>query len=102
MGPKQKHWTRRWFVLKGSELKYYRSKESFFGMNRPRGTIDLTSWCKLTRDEDTAAFQVSQPLCSTKLSPFSLNSHLLQLATPKRTYHLMSDSHHDCQEWIRG
>ena len=36
---------RRWFVLAGSELRYYRNKESSFG--RPRKTINLNSWCKL-------------------------------------------------------
>lgn len=41
---------RKWFVLKGSELKYYKNKEGSFG--RPRRTINLSSWCKLvTVDE---------------------------------------------------
>ena len=36
---------RRWFVLVGQELRYYRSKEASLG--RPRKVINLNSWCKL-------------------------------------------------------
>ena len=58
MDPKQKRWSRRWFVLRGSELKYYRTKDAFFGLKRPKGVINLDSWCKLSRRESLEAFEV--------------------------------------------
>ena len=58
MDPKQKRWNRRWFVLKGSELKYYRNKDSFYSLKRPRGVINLDLWCKLSRRGTMAAFEV--------------------------------------------
>ena len=48
---------RKWFVLKGSELKYYKNKEGSFG--RPRRTINLSSWCKLAT-VDELSFKVGR------------------------------------------
>ena len=77
MGPEKKRWTRRWFVLKGSELKYYRSKDQ----KRTRGVINLDSWCKLSRIGTPEAFQ---------------------LATPKKMYHLIARNQQECEEWLKG
>lgn len=41
---------KRWFVLAGSEFRYYRNKESSLG--RPRKIINLNSWCKLAVIDD--------------------------------------------------
>lgn len=81
LDPRLKHWTKRWFVLRGKELKYYRSKvcESV-GVLRvlmreggkrniivlfqehscnPKGVVNLGAWCRITRHELTSSFQVS-------------------------------------------
>ena len=52
---------RRWFVLVGSELKYYRSKES--SLDRPRKTINLNTWCKLAVVDDVT-FKVCDIIAS--------------------------------------
>ena len=57
---KQRRVAKRWFVLRGSELKYYRAKETFFGIGGPRGVIDLGGWCRLSRCVRPTAFQVSK------------------------------------------
>ena len=55
MDPKPK---RLWFVLNGTELKYYRNKESFFKPNRAKATVSLESWCKLSRLSGGSSFEV--------------------------------------------
>ena len=54
---KQRRVAKRWFVLRGSELKYYRAKETFFGIGGPRGVIDLGGWCRLSRCVRPTTFQ---------------------------------------------
>ena len=79
MGPEnKKRYNRRWFVLTGSELKYYRSHKD---LKRPRGVIKLESWCKLTKLKSPDAFE---------------------LATPQRTYQLMAKSPQECNDWLKG
>ena len=80
MGPEnKKRFTRRWFVLKGSELKYYRSHKD---MKRPRGVIKLDSWCKLTS--------------------LSKSQEAFELATPQRTFQLAAKNSLECSEWMKG
>ena len=79
IGPEnKKRFTRRWFVLKGSELKYYRSHKD---MKRPRGVIKLDSWCKLTNLKSQEAFE---------------------LATSQRTLQLAAKNALECSEWLKG
>ena len=84
LDPRLKNWTRRWFVLKGKELKYYRSKvcqflslslslsplscsfvifpsdtQECWNCAKPKGIINLAQWCRITRHEMTSSFQVS-------------------------------------------
>ena len=79
MGPEnKKRYTRRWFVLKSSELKYYRSHKD---TKRPRGVIKLDSWCRLTKLKSKDAFE---------------------LATPQRTFQLVAKNALECSEWLKG
>lgn len=79
MGPEnKKRYNRRWFILKGSELKYYRSHKD---QKRPRGVINLSSWCKLTKLNSQEAFE---------------------LATPQKTYQLVAKSARECNDWLKG
>jgi hypothetical protein len=77
LDPKLKHWTKRWFILKGKELKYFSKKGN---QCRAKGVINLGTWCKITRNELASSFQ---------------------LATPTRTYHLVAASSTDCEDWIK-
>lgn len=79
LDPRLKHWTRRWFVLKGKELKYYSKKAT--SLSKAKGVINLETWCRITRHEMTSSFQ---------------------LATPSRTYHFVADSNAECEEWIKA
>ena len=71
-----KNWNRRWMVLKGSELKYYKPNKKTM-----KGVINLDTWCKLSK-------------CSTP--------DTFQLATQKKVYHWVSKSEQECDAWIRG
>ena len=82
IAPKQKHWTKRWFILKGSELKYYRTREYFFGYKRPKGLVNLALCCQLSRHETTEG--------------------MFELSTAKRTYLLAASTAQECDEWITG
>ena len=79
MGPEnKKRYNRRWFVLKGSELKYYRSHKD---LKRPRGVIKLDSWCKLSKLKSLNGFE---------------------LATPQKIYQLVAKNEHECSDWLTG
>lgn len=71
-----KNWNRRWFVLKNTELKYFKPNKKTL-----KGVINLETWCKLTRSPVSDAFE---------------------LATHKKTYHLVCKSEQECSEWIEG
>lgn len=76
MDVRLKNWNRRWFVLKGTELKYYKPNKKAL-----KGVINLDSWCKLVKGQSPDCFQ---------------------LVTPRKTYHLVCKSEQECKEWLQG
>lgn len=71
-----RNWNRRWFVLKDTELKYYKPNRRAL-----KGVINLDSWCKLIKGQSPDSFQ---------------------LVTPKKTYHLVCKCEKECDEWLEG
>ncbi|XP_078413292.1 pleckstrin homology domain-containing family H member 2 isoform X2 [Cetorhinus maximus] len=78
MGGKVKTWKRRWFVLKGGELLYYKSPSDV--ICKPQGQIELNISNHIVR-------------CDGKQT--------IQLITEKKTYYLTADSPNILEEWIR-
>ncbi|XP_038607130.1 pleckstrin homology domain-containing family H member 2 isoform X2 [Tachyglossus aculeatus] len=78
MGGRVRAWTRRWFVLKGGELLYYKSPSDV--VRKPQGQIELSANSRIVRGE-----------CK----------QTVQLATEKRTFYLSADSPNILEEWVR-
>nr|DBA27194.1 TPA: hypothetical protein GDO54_011362 [Pyxicephalus adspersus] len=78
MGGKLKTWKRRWFVLKGGELLYYKSPSDV--ICKPQGQIELNSSSHIVRGD---------------------GKQTVQLVTEKRTYYLTADSPNILDEWVR-
>ncbi|XP_073420312.1 pleckstrin homology domain-containing family H member 2 isoform X2 [Dendrobates tinctorius] len=78
MGGKLKTWKRRWFVLKGGELLYYKSPSDV--IRKPQGQIELNSYSHIVRGD---------------------GKQTVQLVTEKRTYYLTADSPNILDEWVR-
>ncbi|XP_068927700.1 pleckstrin homology domain-containing family H member 2 isoform X2 [Petaurus breviceps papuanus] len=78
MGGKVKTWKRRWFVLKGGELLYYKSPSDV--IRKPQGHIELSMSSHIVRGD---------------------NKQTVQLTTEKRTYYLTADSPNILEEWIK-
>ncbi|XP_005296162.2 pleckstrin homology domain-containing family H member 2 isoform X3 [Chrysemys picta bellii] len=78
MGGKVKTWKRRWFVLKGGELLYYRSPSDV--IRKPQGQIELNVSSHIVRGD---------------------GKQTVQLITEKRTYYLTADSPNILEEWIK-
>ncbi|XP_040849929.1 pleckstrin homology domain-containing family H member 2 isoform X2 [Ochotona curzoniae] len=78
MGGKVKTWKRRWFVLKGGELLYYKSPSDV--IRKPHGHIELSASCNILRGD---------------------NKQTVQLTTEKHTYYLTADSPNILEEWIK-
>ncbi|RUP50014.1 hypothetical protein BC936DRAFT_140680 [Jimgerdemannia flammicorona] len=80
----RKSFHKRWFVLKGSELKYYKTEEDPI----PHGVIDLN-------DYSTVAHE------TCKKSPFAF---VLKPRAPKehRAYMLFADSQEEMNLWIKA
>ncbi|CAI9614784.1 unnamed protein product [Staurois parvus] len=78
MGGKLKTWKRRWFVLKGGELLYYKSPSDV--IRKPQGQIELNSSSHIVRGD---------------------GKQTVQLVTEKRTYYLTADSPNILDEWVR-
>ncbi|XP_067901278.1 pleckstrin homology domain-containing family H member 2 isoform X2 [Heterodontus francisci] len=78
MGGKVKTWKRRWFILKGGELLYYKSPSDV--ICKPQGQIELNVSNHIVR-------------CDGKQT--------IQLITEKKTYYLTADSPNILEEWIR-
>ncbi|XP_039768991.1 pleckstrin homology domain-containing family H member 2 isoform X2 [Ornithorhynchus anatinus] len=78
MGGRVRAWTRRWFVLKGGELLYYKSPSDV--VRKPQGQIELSANSRIVRGE---------------------SKQTVQLATEKRTYYLSADSPNILEEWVR-
>nr|XP_056709597.1 pleckstrin homology domain-containing family H member 2 [Euleptes europaea] len=78
MGGKVKTWKRRWFVLKGGELLYYKSPSDV--IRKPQGQIELSASSRIVRGD---------------------GKQTVQLTTEKRTYYLTADSPNILEEWIK-
>uniref|UniRef100_A0A672UM69 Pleckstrin homology, MyTH4 and FERM domain containing H2 n=1 Tax=Strigops habroptila TaxID=2489341 RepID=A0A672UM69_STRHB len=78
MGGKVKTWKRRWFVLKGGELLYYKSPSDV--IRKPQGQIELNASSQIERGD---------------------GKQTIQLTTEKRTYYLTADSPNILEEWIK-
>ncbi|KAM6179958.1 pleckstrin homology domain-containing family H member 2 isoform 2-T2 [Erethizon dorsatum] len=78
MSGKVKTWKRRWFVLKGGELLYYKSPSDV--IRKPQGHIELSASCSILRGD---------------------NKQTVQLTTGKHTYYLTADSPNILEEWIK-
>ncbi|XP_010183259.1 PREDICTED: pleckstrin homology domain-containing family H member 2-like, partial [Mesitornis unicolor] len=78
MGGKVKTWKRRWFVLKGGELLYYKSPSDV--IRKPQGQIELNACSHIERGD---------------------GKQTIQLTTEKRTYYLTADSPNILEEWIK-
>ncbi|KAE8600643.1 hypothetical protein XENTR_v10013342 [Xenopus tropicalis] len=78
MGGKIKTWKRRWFVLKGGELLYYKSPSDV--IRKPQGQIELNSSSHILKGD---------------------GKQTVQLVTEKRTYYLTADSPNILDEWVR-
>lgn len=78
MSVRVKTWKRRWFVLKGGELLYYKSPSDV--IRKPQGHIELSASCSILRGD---------------------NKQTVQLATEKHTYYLTADSPNILEEWIK-
>ncbi|XP_055986504.1 pleckstrin homology domain-containing family H member 2 [Sorex fumeus] len=70
-------WRRRWFVLKGGELLYYKSPSDV--IRRPQGHIELGASCSIVRGE---------------------SKQTVQLVTEKHTHYLTADSPNLLEEWL--
>ncbi|XP_048338961.1 pleckstrin homology domain-containing family H member 2 [Sphaerodactylus townsendi] len=78
MGGKVNTWKRRWFVLKGGELLYYKSPSDV--IRKPQGQIELSASSRIVRSD---------------------GKQTVQLTTEKRTYYLTADSPNILEEWIK-
>ncbi|KAJ8401154.1 hypothetical protein AAFF_G00387360 [Aldrovandia affinis] len=78
MGSQVKAWKRRWFILKNSEILYYKSPSDV--IRKPQGQMELNSSCRIVRGE---------------------GAHTFQLITEKKTFYLTADSPNILEEWIR-
>uniref|UniRef100_A0A8D0GKU6 Pleckstrin homology, MyTH4 and FERM domain containing H2 n=1 Tax=Sphenodon punctatus TaxID=8508 RepID=A0A8D0GKU6_SPHPU len=78
MGGKVKTWKRRWFVLKGGELLYYKSPSDV--IRKPQGQIELSASTHIVRAD---------------------GKQTVQLTTEKQTYYLTADSPNILEEWIK-
>lgn len=78
MSGKVKTWKRRWFVLKGGELLYYKSPSDV--IRKPQGHIELSASCSIVKGD---------------------NKQTVQLTTEKHTYYLTADSPNILEEWIK-
>ncbi|XP_037384046.1 pleckstrin homology domain-containing family H member 2 isoform X1 [Talpa occidentalis] len=78
MSGKVKTWKRRWFVLKGGELLYYKSPSDV--IRKPQGHIELSAASSILRGD---------------------NKQTVQLTTEKHTYYLTADSPNILEEWMK-
>ncbi|XP_025058995.1 pleckstrin homology domain-containing family H member 2 isoform X3 [Alligator sinensis] len=78
MSGKVKTWKRRWFVLKGGELLYYKSPSDV--IRKPQGQVELSASSHIVRGD---------------------GKQTVQLTTKKRAYYLTADSPNILEEWIK-
>eukprot|EP00298_Acanthocystis_sp_HF-20_P018968 c22143_g1_i1.p1 GENE.c22143_g1_i1~~c22143_g1_i1.p1 ORF type:complete len:124 (-),score=39.04 c22143_g1_i1:143-481(-) len=80
LGGVVKNWKTRWFVLSGSVLTYYKSKDD---TSSPAGTIDLKN-CKTVK------------VCMDNIG----KAHTLEVSVPGRNYFLSCDDDDTMNEWL--
>lgn len=85
MGAKNKAWKRRWFVLGGGQLLYYKKEEDVAAGREPKGEIPVEG-CSV---EFVGESKYARKFC-------------FELHTPatKRVYVLASDGGADVQDWL--
>uniref|UniRef100_S4RMZ3 Pleckstrin homology, MyTH4 and FERM domain containing H1 n=1 Tax=Petromyzon marinus TaxID=7757 RepID=S4RMZ3_PETMA len=72
-------WKRRWFVLRGGELLYYKSPSDV--IRKPQGQVELNACCRVVRGDE---------------------AQMMQLVTEKRVLFLAADSPNLLEEWVRA
>ncbi|XP_078452200.1 pleckstrin homology domain-containing family H member 1-like [Lampetra planeri] len=72
-------WKRRWFVLRGGELLYYKSPSDV--IRKPQGQVELNACCRVVRGDE---------------------AQMMQLVTEKRVMFLAADSPNLLEEWVRA
>ena len=75
-------WAKRYFVLEGGSLLYYKSKESMDRRN-PRGTITISKDSRLTRED-------------------SDDGKNFQIVNPDRVIELHADTHAEMMAWLEA
>ncbi|XP_052276494.1 pleckstrin homology domain-containing family H member 1-like isoform X1 [Dreissena polymorpha] len=78
LGGKVKTWKKRWCVLRGSELYYYKSQHDM--LKKPQGCIKLDDQTKISRTHGELTFEIT-------------NS--------KRTIYLSADTFTETDRWVR-
>ncbi|XP_044163612.1 pleckstrin homology domain-containing family H member 1-like isoform X1 [Acropora millepora] len=78
LGGHVKNWKKRWFVLSGGNLYYYKSENET--NRKPLGQIPLDGTCRIARTDGALTFEV---------------------ATPKRTFYLTGDTEEVVDDWLR-
>ncbi|KZT52318.1 PH-domain-containing protein [Calocera cornea HHB12733] len=79
-GERRKTWKKRWFVLRGAKLAYYKSNAEY----------------RLLHLLPTANISAVQPVDLKKYG------HAFALITPSRTFYLRAETEQEAQEWVRG
>ncbi|XP_060600776.1 pleckstrin homology domain-containing family H member 2-like, partial [Ruditapes philippinarum] len=78
LGGKVKTWKKRWFVLRGSELFYYKSQHDM--LKKPQGCIKFDDQTKISRTHGELTFEILHD---------------------KRTYYLSADTYTETDRWVR-
>ncbi|KAL4238975.1 Pleckstrin y domain-containing H member 2 [Mactra antiquata] len=78
LGGKVKTWKKRWFVLRGSELFYYKSQHDM--LKKPQGCIKFNDQTKISRTHGELTFEIIHN---------------------KRTYYLSADTFTETDRWVR-
>eukprot|EP00301_Raphidiophrys_heterophryoidea_P016435 c2600_g1_i1.p1 GENE.c2600_g1_i1~~c2600_g1_i1.p1 ORF type:complete len:144 (-),score=5.10 c2600_g1_i1:341-772(-) len=79
LGNVVRNWRRRWFVLSGNTLSYFKNRED----TTPAGVIDLR-YCRTVK---VCMDNVGRP-------------YTLEVAIPNRTYYLSCDEEDEMNEWL--
>ena len=91
-----KTWRKRWFVLTGDSLSYYKYPPPRCGM--PRGVIRLDSIVAVS-DVSGYAMQKLGPVKGSQVFEFSVNKHA---AKPGRVYYVNAFNAEDKARWLTG
>ncbi|XP_052769794.1 pleckstrin homology domain-containing family H member 1-like isoform X1 [Mya arenaria] len=78
LGGKVKTWKKRWCVLRGAELYYYKSQHDM--LKKPQGSIKLDDQTKISRTHGELTFEITNA---------------------KRTYYLSADTYTETDRWVK-